>query len=247
MRSEIASRGRRWEIRLLAIVLGAILLVGCAGAAVEPGTTSSVATDGGPSAATPAAATATPTPGRATSTPGLTTFEPENDRAPHGVATRLLIPSLDVDLPVIEGPVDEDGNPLFPPCDVALYLDYYVQPGAIGTTYLYAHARRGMLLPLLEASQVDEGSGLIGEQVIVYTADGWRHEYELSIVRPHATDYSIADDVPPGDERLVVQTSEGRVGDPLKLQVAGDPIASEQVDVAEALASPNPRECGPLS
>lgn len=212
------------------MALGATLFLGCAGAVSETGVRPTLATQDAH-----------------VSEQALATPAPETDRAPHGVATRLLIPSLGVDLPVMKGPVGDDGNPLFPPCDVALYLDYYVQPGAVGTTYLYAHARPGMLLELLEESQVKDGEALIGEQVIVYAAAGWRHEYELSIVRPHATDYEIADNVPPGGERLVVQTSEGRIGDPLKLQIAADPVAAVRVDVVEALASPSPRECGPLS
>ena len=46
-------------------------------------------------------------------------------------------------------------------------------------------------------------------------------------------------------ERLVVQTSEGRVGDPFKLQVAATPVMSVEVPVPDALPSAQPRDCSP--
>jgi hypothetical protein len=141
--------------------------------------------------------------------------------------------------------MDADGNPEFPLCDVAQYLPYYSQPGAEGTTYLYAHARQGMLLSMLQQSEVNEGASMLGNEVVVYTSAGWRHVYTITAVKPHATDYTIADDVAPTEQRLVVQTSEGRVGDPFKLQIAASPTASSQVPLEEALASPMPRDCAP--
>jgi hypothetical protein len=165
--------------------------------------------------------------------------------SPYGFASRFLMPFLDVDLPVLPGTMDAEGNPEFPLCDVAQYLPYYSQPGAAGTTYLYAHARRGMLLSVLEQSKVDDGVSMLGNEVIVYTSAGWRHVYTITEVKPHATDYTIADEVASGEQRLVVQTSEGRVGDPFKLQIAADPVTSSQVPLEEALASPMPRDCAP--
>src|SRR5206468_10836959 len=132
-----------------------------------------------------------------------------SNAAPHGVAVRLVIDSLGVDLPVIAGVMDASGNPEFPYCDVAQYLPYYVQPGAIGTTYLYAHARKGMLLSLLQASEINDGASLIGQTITVYTADYWRFDYAIDVVKRHVTDYTLADDIAPGTQQLVVQTSEG--------------------------------------
>jgi hypothetical protein len=141
--------------------------------------------------------------------------------------------------------MDANGNPEFPLCDVAQYLPYYSQPGAPGTTYLYAHARRGMLSELLAKSMVNDGAALIGEPIHVYTALGWRHTYVISVVKKHATDYTLADDLQPGQERLIVQTSEGNAEHPLKLQVAADPVAAERVDLAQAVPSAAPRDCSP--
>jgi hypothetical protein len=215
-------------------------LAGCASGA--PSAAPSL--DGGPTTdfSTPLASdggTSDPTAG-----PGAMSSSLPGD-SPHGFASRLLMPFLDVDLAVLPGMMDAEGNPEFPLCDVAQYLPYYSQPGAAGTTYLYAHARRGMLLSMLEQSKVDDGVSMLGNEVIVYTSASWRHVYTITAVKPHATDYTIADDVAPGEQRLVVQTSEGRVGDPFKLQIAADPVTSSQVTLEEALASPMPRDCAP--
>jgi hypothetical protein len=231
----------------LKLVVGAFLLVniGCSA-------------DTGAARTTPPATPAvTPTPIPASLTPSAsptvaaTSAEPSpspsatDGRAPRGYATRLLFPYLGVDLPVIEGRVDEDGNPLFPLCDVAEYLAYYVQPGAIGTTYIYAHARAGMLLPMLKASATPDV--LLDREIIVYTSDGFRHVYSVFEVKRHARDYSLADDIEPGEHRLIVQTSEGPPGDPNKLQVAARPISVEPATLDEVQTSPEPRECGPTS
>lgn len=169
-----------------------------------------------------------------------------DERAPYGTAVRLEVPFLGVDLAVIEGVMDAQGNPEFPLCDVAQYLPYYVQPGAIGTTYLYAHAREGMLLGLLEASEVNDGEAMLGETISVYTNAGWRIDYSIHTVRRHATDYTIADDLEPGEQRLIVQTSEGLVDDPNKLQVAAAPATFVEVGSFPVPTS-QPRVCAPRS
>ncbi|HSS35991.1 MAG TPA: hypothetical protein VLR93_06930, partial [Patescibacteria group bacterium] len=70
------------------------------------------------------------------------------------VATRVVVPALDIDLPVIRQP---GGPNAFPPCNVAMYLTQLHQPDQPGPTYLYAHARTGMFLPILEASKINNG------------------------------------------------------------------------------------------
>jgi hypothetical protein len=186
-----------------------------------------------------------PAPANAPSPAALAT--PADAPLPHGYATRLQIPFLGVDLPVIAGLMDADGNPEFPLCDVAQFLPFYEQPGVTGTTYLYAHARQGMLLSMLQQSKVDGGVAMMGQEIVVSTSDGWRQKYAITQVKPHATDYAIADEVAPGEERLIVQTSEGRVGDPFKLQVAAAPVSSESADPSEAAPVPSPRDCSPTN
>ena len=168
------------------------------------------------------------------------------DLASGGVATRLVIAYLGVDLPVVSGDLDPPGNTdSFPLCDVAQYLTVYVQPGIPGTTYLFAHARNGMLGPLLQASEVDDGAALLGQQVLVYTSGGWLFAYQIFVVNRHALDFSLADEIAPGEQRLIVQTSEGTNGTVPKLQIAAQPMWRMSVPLAQAMPSPEPRICAP--
>jgi len=160
-------------------------------------------------------------------------------------ASRIVLESLGIDLPVVPGDLQVAGNPPgYPLCDVAQYSPAYRQPGQTGTTYLYAHAQEGMFLPLLEASRSNDGRSLDGVEVIVYTEDGRAHRYEIFSVIRHATDHRIADTVRPGDRRLVLQTSEGPSGTVPKLQVAARHVSSEPDDGDPAPPPAAPRVCG---
>ena len=166
---------------------------------------------------------------------------------PLGFASRIRIPSLNVDLPVLAGDTVVPGNEdLYPLCDVAMYMPGFVQPGEPGTTYIYAHAQRGMFLPLLRASLIDDGASLVGSLVEVYTTTDELHVYEITTVKRHATDLSLATDA--GDnEQLVLQTSEGPTGTVPKLQIAAVPVSTVPSDVADAQPSAEPRVCLPAS
>lgn len=195
------------------------------------------------SPATPVAPVDPPTHGRSPDSANPTV---SSDPTPTGVATRLVIPYLDVDLPIVSDEIEVSGNPDgYPLCDVAQYLSRYSQPGVPGTVYLYAHARPAMLLRLLEASRVDNGTELLGQQAIVYTSDNWLHVYRIFIVKRHTTDFSLADDLRPGEERLVIQTSEGPTGTEAKLQIAAQPISTDELPRDGALPSADPRVCAP--
>jgi hypothetical protein len=164
-----------------------------------------------------------------------------------GFASRIRLPSLGIDLPVIAGDAVVPGNEnSYPLCDVAMYLPDFVQPGEPGTTYIYAHAQRGMFLPLLHASQVDAGASLVGALVEVYTTTDELHVYDITRVKQHATDLSIATDVH-GAQQLVLQTSEGPSGTVPKLQIAARPISTVQVDATDAQPAASPRVCLPPS
>ena len=189
--------------------------------------------------ATPApAVTATPVP----LDPTQTQSPPPDDE---GVASRIGIPALGIDLPVVPADLIVPGNDdLYPLCDVAMFLHEYVQPGQDGATYIYAHAQRGMFWPLLKASQVDDGVELVGALIEVYTTDNKLHLYEIYTVKRHATDLSLAE-TPPGVHILVLQTSEGVSGTIPKLQVAARPLSVVPASPAEANPSPQPRVCLP--
>ena len=153
--------------------------------------------------------------------------------------------SLNVDLPVVSGTLVVPGNrDFYPLCDVAMYLDGFVAPGVPGTTYLYAHAQQGMFLPLLRASEVDDGAAMIGARVEVFSADGKLHAYEIERVKRHSTDLSIAV-VEPGQHQLVLQTSEGPTGTIPKLQIAARPVSVADVSLDEARPVARPRVCLP--
>ena len=192
-------------------------------------------------AATPPTATQTPLPSPTRSAAPSPTAEPSGTAAP---PTRIVIAALGIDLPVVRQDLEVPGNPsLYPLCDVAQYLVHYVTPGEEGSTYIYGHARAGMFLALLEASQRDDGTEMIGALVEVYAADLTRHLYEIYVVKRHATDLSLADNVPAGEHRLVLQTSEGPRGTIPKLQVAARPIGTFTASAGDALPEPRPRVC----
>jgi len=161
------------------------------------------------------------------------------------VVTRVVIPSERVDLPVISRleRVPGQGPDRYPPCDVALFHDAFAQPSEEGATYIYAHAQAGMFLPLLEASLRRDGESLLGALVEVYTDDDKRYLYEIERVKRHALDFSLALDVPAGERRLVLQTSEGPLGTVPKLQLAARFISETAASRGEAQPRPQPRPC----
>jgi sortase (surface protein transpeptidase) len=139
-------------------------------------------------------------------------------------ATRVVIPALGVDLPVIKGPANEE----FPLCLTAEFMGDMGYPGTNGPTYLYAHARTGMFLPLLDQSLVKNGAAMIGMLVEVYTDDNQNHVYEITrVIRgvpddTHFLDEALADT----HDQLWLQTSEGRFATSTKLQVVAEPVGT---------------------
>jgi len=180
---------------------------------------------------------------------GLQTLEPLATPAPSGsaaavarVATRVVVPALGIDLPVIVQPGSADS---FPPCNVAMYIQQLHQPGQPGATYLYAHARTGMFLPILTASEVNNGKSMIGMLIQVYTSDDMEFLYEATAVRRHVYDLNSA--YATNDETLWLQTSEGpylgkNVVGP-KVQVIAKPLSSGPADPAAAHPKANPVFC----
>jgi hypothetical protein len=155
------------------------------------------------------------------------------------VATRIVVRRLGIDLPVM---LQTDNYGAYPLCDVALYQPLLGQPGAGRATYIYAHARAGMFLPLLSASQVNDGKRMLGMTVEVYTSDDWHFLYTITEVRRHTTDMVAA--INTTTERLWLQTSEGPEGHVPKLQVVADFLSAEQGDPISAHPEAHPRICG---
>jgi len=157
---------------------------------------------------------------------------------PDRVATRVIISKLRIDLPVIAQPPDSG---VFPLCDVALYFTALGQPGSGRATYIYAHARTGMFLPLLTSSQDHDGEKLLGDVVEVDTSDNWQFLYTISEVRRHIKDLNDAFADTQG--RLWLQTSEGPSDAYPKLQVVADFLSAQPTDPNRAHPAAQPRQC----
>ncbi|MEA2677669.1 MAG: Sortase domain [Chloroflexota bacterium] len=186
----------------------------------------------------------TPTPGPG-GTPRPTTAPTPPVQSGNAVATRVVIPSLDIDLALIASDLivpGNDGN--YPLCDVAMYMVGFVNPGQAGTTYIYGHAQDGMFAPLLHASKYNDGASMVGALVQVYTSDNLLHLYEIRLVKRHATDLSITR-IAAGVHQLVLQTSEGWHGHIPKLQIAARPLTVLSASYRDAHPTARPRVCLP--
>jgi len=202
-----------------------------------------------PVAADPVAS-ATPSPVAVAATPSpLITLPPIASSGPPSpsptippdrVATRVRVAALKIDLPVVRQP-----DPRYPACNVAMY---YVdprlgQPGQGRATYLYAHARTGMFLPLLTQSKVQNGGKMLGMVVEVWTNDDQRFLYVITEVRRHVP-VTSAFNAPFAvtTEQMWLQTSEG-VGPQPKLQVVAEFLSQESADHKEANPVAKPVDC----
>jgi len=219
-----------------------ILTASCSTAAEGSESPTSPAAQATPSSSTGGASPSViPSPVSAIPSPVSTQ---DADAAREEVPSRIVVPALSIDLPVVSGDLVVPGNaPDYPLCDVAQYLTTYRHPDRIGTTtWIYAHARPGMFLSLLEISEKDDGAALIGSKVEVYSTAGQRYTYRVTEVLRHAVDRSLAL-VSPEARRLVLQTSEGPSGTVPKLQVAADFIEVTPSTTAKSMPSAAPRDC----
>jgi hypothetical protein len=184
------------------------------------------------------AVVATPTPlitlpPLATRSPAIPTPSPTppSDR----VATRIRISGLGIDLPVVRG---NDG---YPYCNVAMYLPAMSQPGFGRATYLYAHAREGMFLPLLRTKAFEQR----GKIVDVFTSDDRLFQYEITEVRRDQTfEEGLVDPQAATSEQLWLQTSQGPNRSYGYTQVIAKPIGSKKASHASAHPRPRPVVCG---
>jgi hypothetical protein len=157
---------------------------------------------------------------------------------PDRVATRVIIRALSIDLPIMLQTADYGSFPL---CDVALYQPLLGQPGQGKATYIYAHAREGMFLPMLIASQRNNGARMIGDVVEIYTSDNYLFLYKITEVHRHVSD--LNDAFAATTERLWLQTSEGPAGTVEKLQVIADFLSADKSNAAAAHPDAHPRIC----
>ena len=182
----------------------------------------------------------------------LPTFPPESASPPppsasptamvDRVATRVVVPALRIDLPVIK---PAGGSDAYPQCDVAMYIQAPLrQPGQGGATYLYAHARDGMFGPIYELAIVKKRPNTMkGMLVEVYTSDDLLFSYQVTEVRLHQLNLTAA--VNATSEEMWLQTSEGPKGTPGKTQLKAIPIGLPlPADHAAAHPVAKPVNCG---
>ena len=169
----------------------------------------------------------------------LITFPPLASATPHAspdpkrVATRVRIAQLGIDLPVVKA------SSGYPPCDVALSMAAtgLRQPGQGRATYLYAHARPGMFLPLLETPE----SRQRGLTVEVWRSDDFRYVYQIVDVRRKQDDLEAAQKAK--REQLWLQTSEGPNASYGKTQVVAEFVSKELASHASAHPKARPTDC----
>lgn len=239
----MANLADRIRIRVLPALLTALGVAGLAGGVLSLTTTATAdrLSSPSPTSRTSVEPTASPLitfpplPSETAPSTGSASPTPTTDR----VATRVRVAALDIDLPVVRPPGGPDEYPL---CNVAMYIQELGQPGQGRATYLYAHARTGMFLPILEASRVQNGKSMLGMVVEVWTSDDQRFLYEITEVRRDQRNLNDALDA--SSEELWLQTSEGPKGTPGKTQVIALPISQEAADPADAHPTPRPVACG---
>jgi len=221
---------------VLVIVGGAFLVVGLSQTSFElfpPEPITIRASDAVPPSAAVSRAPATP---RATF-PSIGGVSERGDR-PTRVPTRVVITDLGIDLPIIGQP----GSPTsYPPCNVAMYLRALSSPGQEGATYVYAHAREGMFLPMLDASKIDNGRAMLGMTVRLYTSDDQLFTYRVTEVHRHVP--TLAPALAARDEELWLQTSEGPSGTVGKLELVAEPVAVAPASAEDARPKPHPVDC----
>ena len=146
-------------------------------------------------------------------------------------ATRVVISTLNISLPVIRG------SNSYPKCRVAMYSPAVAQPREPGYTFIYAHARRGMFLPLLTKFKASGAAGLIGRVVKVYTSDNYVSYYK--IVSAKRTQDSFGGAYTLDRERLRLQTSTGPNYTYPKL--IADAVRYKTLKSTKAASQPTPR------
>jgi hypothetical protein len=150
-------------------------------------------------------------------------------------ATRIVISSLGINLPIVRGPSG------YPYCRVAMYLSANAQPREPGITYIFAHARTGMFLPLLTQYRLHGAAGLLGRYVKVYTNDSYVSYYKIDKVRK--TLNATAGVTTLTTERLWLQTSTGPNTSYPKLVAEAYRYKTLKTTYAASHPTPHPINC----
>ena len=152
---------------------------------------------------------------------------------PH--ATRVAVPAYSINLPVVRAPSG------YPYCNVAMYMGALNQPQEPGVTFIMAHARTGMFLPLLKQWQLNKGVNMIGKKVYVYTSNSRVSTYQIYAVQAVL---SVQNAVSITAEQLWLQTSTGPHGTALKLVVKARRLSTVSTTYAASHPTPHIVYCG---
>jgi hypothetical protein len=160
-------------------------------------------------------------------------------------ATRVRVPrqgvlNANIDLAIVRGPSG------YPYCKVAMYMGALNQPTepARGATFIYAHARKGMFLPILDAHnryRAGRGPTLVGMLAYVWTSNNQVHTYRIySAKRTDGVQAAVGE----APDRLWLQTSTGPNYSYPKLVVKGTRISSAPSTYDAAHPSYKAVKCG---
>jgi hypothetical protein len=152
-------------------------------------------------------------------------------------ATRVAVSGLGIDLPVVRGPSG------YPYCRVAMYLSAVAQPREPGITFIFAHARTGMFLPLLTAWKKTAGASLLGVIVRVWTSDSYVSWYHIVKVRKTSAATTMDGVLSLASERLWLQTSTGPNYTYPKLIVEAVRYKTVKTTYAASHPTPHPLVC----
>ena len=195
----------------LAIALGLVLaLAGCGGSSPSSSADSSASSRPSPSS-TPARTAVPSNAGSPIASPTVSagaSLEP-SPRA-SGVATRIRIPRLGIDLPIVEG----DG--IDAPLDKAAHYPGTAWPGGGSNIYIYGHAREGLFIELWNARR--------GDEVILEAKDGATWSYEVTEVRPRTPYDAVELLEPTPTEQLTLQTSTSNTATAPRFVVIALPV-----------------------
>jgi hypothetical protein len=155
-------------------------------------------------------------------------------------ATRVRIPTQGVlgsaiNLAIVRGPSG------YPYCNVAMYSGALNQPTEPGVTFIYAHARKGMFLPLLSQWKANRGVRMIGMSVYVYTSNSRVHRYVIDKVRVAKTMDGVFG---VSNERLWLQTSTGPNYTYPKLFLEGRRVSTSTTTYAASHPTARIVKCG---
>jgi hypothetical protein len=142
-----------------------------------------------------------------------------------------------IDLAVVRAPSG------YPYCNVAMYMGALNQPTepAPGATFISAHARTGMFLPLLDVYRAGRSSSLIGKLVYVWTSNNRLHTYRIYAVKKTDSVQAAVGETP---DRLWLQTSTGPNYTYPKLVVKAQRISSAPSSYDAAHPSYRIVKCG---